>query len=146
MGDLTGMVIERWYRDKAPGYLLRIMRRPHVLSSDELVETVEDAVECGKISMAERDDAIVADVVVHGWSRDDGSAMFVVVEVAPEIGSRDVKQAVREAGVWTKLGAQAQPVVAGLAISAEAEKLAQEKQVLVHLFPDPFEKYKKAFR
>lgn len=145
MGDLTDMAIRSWYQNRAPGYLLRIMRRPHVLSADELVEMIEDGVDSGKISMAEGDDAIVADIVVRGLRRDEGSAMFAVVEVAPEIGLRDVEQAVRGAGVWAKLGAQAQPVVAGLAISAEAEGLAREKQVLVHLFPDPFAKYKRVF-
>ena len=43
VGNLKGRSLEADYRTKGPSYFGRLIRRPHVLTSDELVTLLEDA-------------------------------------------------------------------------------------------------------
>src|SRR5436309_10424052 len=52
VGDLKREALEHRYRTKGPAYFGRIIRRAHVLSSDELIAMVEDAVDSGVLSDA----------------------------------------------------------------------------------------------
>jgi hypothetical protein len=66
VGDLKGDNLERRYREKAPAYFGRLVRRMRVLSAEELAGLLEDAVEQGQLTDAEKDEAILTDAVVRG--------------------------------------------------------------------------------
>src|SRR5919108_943454 len=67
VGDLKGDNLERRYREKAPAYFGRLVRRMRVLSAEELAGLLEDAVDQGHfLTEAEKDEAILTDVVVRG--------------------------------------------------------------------------------
>ncbi|HZC03887.1 MAG TPA: hypothetical protein VE844_21860 [Gammaproteobacteria bacterium] len=129
VGDLKGDNLERRYREKAPAYFGRLVRRMRVLSAEELAGLLEDAVEQGQLTDAEKDEAILTDVVVRGRYQGSGAEVYLVVEVSWGVGVHDVERAVQRAAVLGKLGIPALPVVAGKAVTAQAEQLAHEQHV-----------------
>src|SRR5262249_50995790 len=56
VGELKGKSLEADYRAKGPAYFSRVVRRPHVLTSDELMTLVEDAWDNGMLSRLEAQD------------------------------------------------------------------------------------------
>ena len=135
MGDFKDLLVEWRYREHAVRALAGLICNAAVLPRDEHEQLIVDAFDRGMLSLVERDDAILVDVVVRGQRRDNGSAILLVIEVAPEIGAADIEQALHRALLWTKLGIPAQPAVAGLAISAEGAQIAHDQQVLLSLLP-----------
>ena len=129
VGDLKGDNLERRYREKAPAYFGRLVRRMRVLSAEELAGLLEDAVEQGQLTEAEKGEAILTDVVVRGRYHGSGAEVYLVVEVSWGVGVHDVERAVQRAAVLGKLGIPALPVVAGKAVTAQAEQLAHEQHV-----------------
>ena len=129
VGDLKGDNLERRYREKAPAYFGRLVRRMRVLSAEELAGLLEDAVEQGQLTDAEKDEAILTDVVVRGRYQGSGSEVYLAIEVSWGVGVHDVERAVQRAAVLGKLGIPALPVVAGKAVTAQAEQLAHEQHV-----------------
>jgi hypothetical protein len=129
VGDLKGDNLERRYREKAPAYFGRLVRRMRVLSAEELAGLLEDAVEQGQLTEAEKDEAILTDVVVRGRYQGSGAEVYLVIEVSWGVGVHDVERAVQRAAVLGKLGIPALPVVAGKAVTAQAEQLAHEQHV-----------------
>jgi hypothetical protein len=129
VGDLKGDNLERRYREKAPAYFGRLVRRMRVLSAEELAGLLEDAVEQGQLTEAEKDEAILAGVVVRGRYQGSGAEVYLVIEVSWGVGVHEVERAVQRAAVLGKLGIPALPVVAGKAVTAQAEQLAHQKHV-----------------
>lgn len=129
VGELKGKSLEADYRTKGPAYFGRLIRRPHVLTSDELVALVEDAREQGVLSDAEMQELYDADLVVRGRRAADGTEVYLVVKVSWGVGPYDVERAARRAGLLTRLGVATMPVVAGARLTAEAARLAQQHQV-----------------
>jgi hypothetical protein len=136
MSDFKDLLVEWRYRQDAAVYLAGLVCEVAVLSREDQERLIVNAFDRGMLSLAERDDAILADVVVRGQHCDNGSPVLLVIEVAPEIGAADVEQALHRTTIWTKLEIPAQPVVAGLTISAEGERIAHDRHVLVSLLPD----------
>ena len=62
VGALKGRSLEADYRTKGPAYFGRLIRRPHVLTSDELVTLLEDAREHGVFSDTEVQELYDADL------------------------------------------------------------------------------------
>jgi hypothetical protein len=79
---LKGRGLEADYRTKGPAYFGRLIRRPHVLTSDELVTLLEDAREHGAFSDAEVQVLYDAALVVRRRRAVDGTEMYLVVEVS----------------------------------------------------------------
>jgi hypothetical protein len=129
VGNLKGRSLEADYRTKGPAYFGRLIRRPHVLTSDELVTLLEDAREHGVFSDAEVQELYDADLVVRGRRAIDGTEVYLVVEVSWGVGQYDVERAARRAALFARIGVAAIPVVAGERLTAEASRLAQQHQV-----------------
>ena len=129
VGALKGRSLEADYRTKGPSYFGRFIRRPHVLTSDELVTLLEDAREHGVLSDAEIQELYDADLVVRGRRAMDGTQVYLVVEVSWGVGPYDVERAARRAALLARLGVAVMPVVAGERLTAEAGRLAQQHQV-----------------
>ena len=79
---LKGSDLERRYRERAHAYFSRLLRRIHVLSGDELMALLEEAVTRKQLSEDEADDILQADMVIRGRRREDGTEVYGVVEVS----------------------------------------------------------------
>ena len=129
VGDLKGESLEHRYRERAPAYLARLIRRARVLSTAELVALLEDAVERGEISEAEAAEVGWADLVVRGRRREDGAEVYFVVEVSWGVGPHDVERAVHRAALLAQLGTPALPMVAGKTVTDGAARLLRTTPV-----------------
>jgi hypothetical protein len=78
VGGLKGMALEQRYRTHAFAYLSRLVRRTHVLTEDELVALLEEAVARGVLSEDGMDEIARADVVVRGQRRDGSGEVYLV--------------------------------------------------------------------
>lgn len=129
VGELKGKMLEMDYRTKGPAYFSRVVRRPHVLTSDEVVTLVESAREHGMLSDAEAQELYDADLIVQGRRVEDRSAVYLVVEVSWGVGPHDVERAARRTALLAHTGVAVLAVVAGARLTAEAGRLAQQHQV-----------------
>jgi hypothetical protein len=128
VGFLKGEMLENRYRTKGYAYFGHMVR-PHVLSSDELISLFEDARERGILSEAEVDQISLANLVVRGKRKEDGTEVYLVVEVSWGVGPADVERAAQRASLLAKIGTPTIPVVAGEWVTAEADQLARAKHV-----------------
>ncbi len=126
---LKGHDLERRYRERAPAYFRRILRRIHVLSGDELNALLEDAVTQGQLSEDQTDEIIQADVIARGRRREDGAEVYLVVEVSWGVGLSDVRRAHERAALLARIVPSVIPVVAGSWITPEAEEPARAFQL-----------------
>ena len=129
VAELKGDMLEARYRTKGPAYFGRVVRRSQVLSSDEIMSLVETAQDSGLLSDTDALELYATDVVVRGKSREDGTAVYLVVEVSWGVGRHDVERAVKRAELWSRLGTPAIPVVAGRWVTHEAEHLCRSHPV-----------------
>ncbi|MGH7964448.1 MAG: hypothetical protein ACRERD_21970 [Candidatus Binatia bacterium] len=129
VAELKGESLENRYRQRAASYLSRIVRRIHTLSNDELSALLDDAVDQGQLSEDEKDEILLADLVVRGKRREDGAEVYLVLEVSVGVGLGDVERAVGRAELLGKIGTLALPVVAGKRVTEAAARLAQRLQV-----------------
>ena len=129
VGELKGIGLEGRYREHAGSYFGQIVRRAHVLSGNESSILLDDAVEQGLLSEEALHDVALADILVRGRQRKQGTEVYLVVEVSWGIGLYDVERAVRRAALLAQLGVETMPVVAGEHITAEAAELARAMHV-----------------
>jgi hypothetical protein len=129
IGEVKGKILEMDYRTKGPAYFGRIIRRAHVLSPDELIALVEDAVESGALSHDQTQEIYDADVVVRGRRREDGAEVYLVVEVSWGVGTDDVARAAKRADLLAHTGTTAIPVVAGKWVTPDAARFAHLSHV-----------------
>ncbi len=95
-------------------------RRARAYTDRELDQLLDSGLERGVITEDDWEEVRLADVVVHGLRRDDGTEVFLVVEVSWGVGLYDLERAVRRAGILGRLVAPVLPVVAGNGVTAEA--------------------------
>jgi hypothetical protein len=129
VGELKGKSLEADYRTKGPAYFSRVVRRPHVLTADELATLVEDARDNRVLLEFEAQEIYEADVIVRGRRLEDGTAVYLLVEVSWGVGRHDVERATQRAALLARLGTPVIPVVAGKRITTAAARLAQRQQV-----------------
>jgi len=129
VGTLKGKSLEADYRAKGHAYFSRVVRHPHVLTSDEIVTLVEGAQDRGVFSADETQVLYAADVIVHGRCPADGTEVYLVVEVSWSVDPHDVERAVQRAALLARMAVAVIPVVAGARLTAEAGRLAHQHQV-----------------
>jgi hypothetical protein len=130
VGALKGRELERRYREYAVAYFSDILRRIRVVSPQDLATLLEEPVDRGELSQAERKDLLMSDVVLRGRRWKDGTKVYLVADVSVRIGQKDVDRVVKRAQVLHR--ALKQPVLAAVArewISAEAERQARALNV-----------------
>ena len=66
---LKGSDLERRYRERGHAYFSRLVRRAHVLSGDELIALLDEAVAGGQLSDQESDESLQAAEVGGGGAR-----------------------------------------------------------------------------
>jgi len=128
---LKGSDFERTVRERAPAYLGRIIRRCRLISFEDLAKRLEDAVEAGRISDEEKNDALLVDAVAQGIIKPE-KKVLLAVEVSLKVDVEDVERAGRRADViWRSTGVETIPVALGKEKTRRAEKKADETGVLV---------------
>ena len=129
VGELKGKSLEADYRTKGHAYFSRLVRRPHVLTSDELTTLVEDARDSGVLLSFDAQEIYDADVVARGRRLEDGTEVYLLVEVSWGVGRQDIERAVQRAALLARLGTPVIPVVAGKRIPPTVARLAHKHQV-----------------
>ena len=120
IGTLKGWNLEDRLRERPSAYLRSFFRRARAYTDGELVKLLDSGVERGIITEDDWEEVRLADVVVRGRRRDDGTEVFLVVEVSWGVGLYDLERAVRRAGILGRLVAPVLPVVAGRGVTADA--------------------------
>ncbi|MDE0026034.1 MAG: hypothetical protein OXP69_16595, partial [Spirochaetaceae bacterium] len=120
IGTLKGWNLEDRFRERPSAYLRSFFRRARAYTDRELDKLLDSGLERGVITEDDWEEVRLADVVVHGRRRDDGTEVFLVVEVSWGVGLYDLERAVRRAGILGRLVAPVLPVVAGNGVTAEA--------------------------
>jgi hypothetical protein len=136
LAQLRGDALERRYERRAGAYFSRLVSRSRVLPDQELVNLVDDAREAGTLSDAERDDLLLAELVVRGLRRADGQEVHLVIEVSVVIDTHDVRRAAERASFLARVRV-AVPVVAGERITTDASELAATLGVETVIRPRP---------
>jgi DNA repair ATPase RecN len=129
VGELKGIVLEERYHRRAPSYFGRLVRRSQVVSGNDLASLLETAIAQDTLSEEGAEEISWADMVVRGQQRDDGTEVYLVVEVSWGIGPSDVERAVRRAALLAQTGIQTLPIVAGDHIIDEAAELCRAMHV-----------------
>ena len=132
VADLKGDNFERKVRERAPSYFGKLIRKCRLISSQELADILDDAMDNGIISESERDDALNADVVVTGFLKHDKKKVILVTEVSIKIDKTDVEKAFARAEVIGKvMNFPAIPVVIGKEFTEGAKTRAEELKVIL---------------
>lgn len=129
VGRLDGEVLELRYARRAPAYLSRIARRLRVLDTGVLADLLDEAVDQGRLTEAEREVVLDADLVLSGRRRQDATEIYLLAEISAGIGPHDVERAANRAAILAKLGRPVVPVVAGWTVTGDAATLADERGV-----------------
>src|SRR5579884_565050 len=141
VGMLEGSLFEMKFAERSPAYLSRFARRLRRIDISRLADLLDEAAERGEVTPDERDDALLADVVLTGRRREDDAEVYYVVETSVGVGAYDVSRARTRANVLAKLGRPAVPIVAGAFIDPMADSMAQttrvEQMIDPRLWPRP---------
>ena len=128
LSQLVGERLERQYRDRAPAYFGRILRRTRALSLQDLEIALEP-----HLTEDELADALLLDAVISGLvaGRADALQVVLALEVSSVIDRGDVERAMRRAALLRKAGMLAVPTVAGPKLTQGAADIAQSAGVLL---------------
>ncbi|MEW5985345.1 MAG: hypothetical protein AB1791_01780 [Chloroflexota bacterium] len=134
LGDMRGWILEAKYRERAPSYFGRYLRRGRVVRPTDL-DKIDQAYTNRQLSEKEWESLMALDVLLRGISRQEEATreLFVALEVSTTIDSSDVEWAHERAGIMQKLGYLAVGAVGGLGILAEANQQAQKLGIVVAL-------------
>ncbi|MDR7566694.1 MAG: hypothetical protein QN185_13445 [Armatimonadota bacterium] len=111
VADLLGRDLERQYRERAFAYFQRILKAIRPVEPVTLQRALDDAVGAGRITEEEKDDLLLADVLVLG--RHQGEEAYLVAEVSGLVAAHDVERAARRADVLRR--ATEKPALAAVA-------------------------------
>ena len=128
MGGMKGRLLEITYRERVVAYFGRMLRRPHVVSINDLWETLEN-----RLSKFELDDLLELDLLVQGRPRErpELGDVWLAVEVSSVVDKGDVERAQRRAALLCKAGYRAAPLVAGEAQTQGATGLIETAPIVV---------------
>lgn len=129
VGTLKGKGLETHYRLHGSPFFGSLLRRPHVLSSEELSDILDPGMDQGSLSSDEALEIRRADLVVRGTRRKDRTLVYLVVEVSWAVDLEDVERAARRGAYLAKTDLSVLPVVAGETIRPGAADRAQELKV-----------------
>ncbi|NOX60891.1 MAG: hypothetical protein GXP42_02920 [Chloroflexi bacterium] len=129
VGELKGDSYEREIRDKASavfGYVVRRGRDIHRYLNERLHQAVDE----GRLTVAEHRQIMASDLIWEGRPRGSEGTVILVVEASWLAEKNDVERALLRAELLRRLGFQALPVVGGKVWDKQAEALAKEQGVV----------------
>ena len=128
VGEMRGTFLEIRYRDKAVAYFGRILRKPRVVSLNDLWDEMESSLPPDVL-----DDVLLTDLVVQGLprKRPDLGQVWLALEVSWTIDTDDIYRARRRAQALQQAGYRAFPAVAGEKITEGAQDAATVGPIVV---------------
>jgi len=131
-GRFKGKDFERTIRERYPAYFGRLLKRCRLVDWDKLVDMVDEAEDRGIISEKERDEIFRIDLVVQGRIRSTGKPVVLAVEVSYSVYEKDIERAITRSRIFQKLfEEEVIPVVVGVEVKEEVEKIADDRGVLL---------------
>jgi DNA repair exonuclease SbcCD ATPase subunit len=126
--EFRGDRLERKYRDRAPAYFGKIIRRARVVSVEALDDLLPETSD--EFSDEEREQLFAADLIVRGVEPTERTEVYLVVEISVVVDLQDVTRALDRAQLLAKvLGKKTIPVVAGERITRGARAAAAAQGV-----------------
>ncbi|MCL8208169.1 MAG: hypothetical protein K6V97_08895 [Actinomycetia bacterium] len=120
LGKMVGDLLEARFRDRAAAWLGRLgLRRARVVPDPEWAEQLDEAVDTGRLTEADRAELLLTDAVVR--ARDADGEVWLAVEVSATVDAHDVERAQRRAALLARLEGRVRGAVAGQAFTAGAE-------------------------
>jgi septal ring factor EnvC (AmiA/AmiB activator) len=131
VADLKGSDFERKVRENAPAYLGKLIRKCKVLDKAIIAEQLDEALDAGRITEEERDEALSVDLVAEGYLRvEPQKKVLVVAEVSVKADKVDVERAHKRSKIVEKaFGMPTIPAVIGKKYTAGAKNKAKELQI-----------------
>lgn len=128
LGELDGRTLEQQVRERLTAYLSRVALRLRPIADADFAELLEAAVDEGRISEEEMEEAKLIDAVARGRRRSDGETIYLALEISVAVNSRDVERALRRATIITAAtGVFTLPVVVGKTIRSEVRQEAESQ-------------------
>ncbi len=115
--QMTGLAAAQRRTEEQVVQLIRVVQSLVINVGDLKGEVFER-----QLSIAGKDEVMLADLVVRGHRRDDDTAVYLLVEISWTIGPYNVERAVERASLLSRLGVPVLPVVAGKAATEAAEQ------------------------
>ena len=127
LASLYGDLLEFRYRDKAVSYFGQLLRKPQVVSLNDLWDALEQ-----QLTPEELDDVLLVDLLVQGRPRSapDGPEICLVLEVSGVVDRVDVERAQRRASLLQKIGFVTIAAVAGENYTRGANELLGDRAVV----------------
>ena len=131
VADLKGSDFERKVRENAPAYLGKLIRKCKVLDKAVLADQLDEALDAGRITEEEREEALSVDLVAEGYLRvEPQKKVLVVAEVSVKADKVDVERAHKRSKIVERaFGIPTIPAVIGKKYTAGAKNKAKELQI-----------------
>jgi len=131
VAELKGSDFERKVRENAPAYLGKLIRKCKVLDKGIIADQLDEALDAGRITEEEREEALSVDLVAEGYLRvEPQKKVLVVAEVSVKADKVDVERAHKRSKLVEKaFGRSTIPAVIGKKYTAGAKNKAKELQI-----------------
>jgi archaellum component FlaC len=131
VAELKGSDFERKVRENAPAYLGKLIRKCKVLDKAIIADQLDEALDAGRITEEEREEALSVDLVAEGYLRvEPQKKVLVVAEVSVKSDKVDVERAHKRSKLVEKaFGMLTIPAVIGKKYTAGAKNKAKELQI-----------------
>jgi septal ring factor EnvC (AmiA/AmiB activator) len=131
VAELKGSDFERKVRENAPAYLGKLIKKCKVLDKAIIADQLDEALDAGRITEEERDEALSVDLVAEGYLRlEPQKKVLVVAEVSVKADKVDVERAHKRSKIVEKaFGMPTIPAVIGKKYTAGAKNKAKELQI-----------------
>jgi len=125
LGRLKGLVLPLLVERRFGGLFRKVVRRPRVLTNEDLTRLVEDAVDAGLLSELEAEQLLLADLVIEGRETNGSERLvYLVCEISWGVSPSDVQRARERAAILERIGRRpARAVVLGTWLTREGEEL-----------------------
>jgi hypothetical protein len=131
-----GIALEASYRANFSNWFGEAIDDARLVGVGQL-ERLRDARKSGLISIAEWRDVMALDFRAIGTDPESGGEIVLAVEVSVEIQIHDARRATARAAILSRVGYNVSAAVGGYGIDPEAQRLAQEQNVVVDLHRPP---------
>ncbi|MCC6048525.1 MAG: hypothetical protein LM579_03210 [Thermodesulfobacterium sp.] len=131
VADLKGSDFERKVRENAPAYLGKLIKKCKVLDRAIIADQLDEALDAGRITEEEREEALSVDLVAEGYLRvEPQKKVLVVAEVSVKADKVDVERAHKRSKIVERaFGMPTIPAVIGKKYTAGAKNKAKELQI-----------------
>jgi hypothetical protein len=130
IGQLKRLGREQFYRDRAAAIFGRLLMQGYD-ATNQVADRLQEARQTGVISDRDYQEALAADLLWGGQTRDSRQPIVLVLEASWMVGHIDVERAARRAAVLRHAGLRALPVGTGQEWSPNTQDDARRSGVAI---------------